>query len=303
LRTLIDVVPYGCPADPIVAPAQPVLKGAHPGIDSDDIVMLWSGGTWEWFDPLTVVEAFAQANAIDPRLKLYFMGLELSGADAAPMPVVHQVRERAAQLGLAGSSILFGDWVPYDERGAYLLEADAAIIATKPVAEVRLAFRSRMLDHAWAGLPTITTGGDVLSDEFVSAGAAVAVAPGDVGAMRDCMLRFVREPEFVKRMANASRELAAERTWDKSIVALQGIMEKPWRWRELRAERPRTVHLTEDVQRLLQLRSASWYLTRIGFHARGPFMDRLKRTGFYPMMRKFRRTRLGLRIWGPVLGP
>ncbi len=49
LRSLIDVLPFGCPTEPPVA-TEPVLRGVHPAIGTDDIVITWGGGTWEWFD-------------------------------------------------------------------------------------------------------------------------------------------------------------------------------------------------------------------------------------------------------------
>src|SRR4030042_3693 len=41
LRKLIDVIPFGLPAEPLEA-KQRVLKGVHPGIGESDYVLLWS---------------------------------------------------------------------------------------------------------------------------------------------------------------------------------------------------------------------------------------------------------------------
>ena len=58
LRQLIDVVPFGLPSHRPRHDHQ-VLKGVHPNVADDDLVVLWGGGVWDWFDPLSVVEAFA----------------------------------------------------------------------------------------------------------------------------------------------------------------------------------------------------------------------------------------------------
>ncbi|MDQ5821624.1 MAG: glycosyl transferase family 1, partial [Actinomycetota bacterium] len=50
MRALIDVVPFGLPDEPPV-PADPALKGVIPGIAESDLVLLWGGGVWNWFDP------------------------------------------------------------------------------------------------------------------------------------------------------------------------------------------------------------------------------------------------------------
>ena len=38
------------------------MKGAYPGIDKNDRVILWGGGIWEWFDPLTLIRAVHRIN-------------------------------------------------------------------------------------------------------------------------------------------------------------------------------------------------------------------------------------------------
>ena len=80
------------------------------------------------------------------------------------MKMAEAVVAAPKQLGLFDTSIIFGDWAPYELREAFLIEADIAISAAKDLAETRLAFRSRILDYLWAGLPVVTTSGDVLSD-------------------------------------------------------------------------------------------------------------------------------------------
>lgn len=265
LRDLIDVVPYGCPAEPPVA--SPVLKGVHPDVPDDAIVYMWSGGAWDWFDPLLVVDAFADVAEREPRARLFFMGLQLEGRAVSEMGAARAIKARVSELGLDGK-VVYGGWVPYDERGAYLLEADAAISATRDIAEVRLAFRSRVLDHFWAGLPTITTGGDVLADAICEHGAGLVVAPGDRDSMVQAMLRVAHDDEFRETMQDAARDLASRHTWQQSVRPLQRMVENPYKWRAVRAARPVAAHMTEDVAMLvdrwrgLAKRGVRWRLRR-----------------------------------------
>ncbi len=67
-------------------------------------------------------------------------------------------------MNLYGSQIFFNDWTPYDERQDYLLEADVGVSLHFAHVETHFSFRTRLLDHLWAALPTIVTRGDVLSD-------------------------------------------------------------------------------------------------------------------------------------------
>ncbi|MGI8673621.1 MAG: glycosyltransferase, partial [Luteitalea sp.] len=73
LRSLIDVVPFGLPSEPIgIAAARAraarlargapagVLKGVHPSIRATDRVLLWGGSLLDWQDPETLIAAVAQ---------------------------------------------------------------------------------------------------------------------------------------------------------------------------------------------------------------------------------------------------
>src|SRR4029079_11875445 len=71
----------------------------------------------------------------------------------------------AEELGLRDRVVFFNfGWVPYAERGRYLLEADLGVSAHFDDLETRFAFRTRLLDCFWAGLPVVTTRGDSLRE-------------------------------------------------------------------------------------------------------------------------------------------
>jgi glycosyltransferase involved in cell wall biosynthesis len=257
LRGLIDVVPYGCPEEPPPAD-RPVLKGIHPQIPADAFLIVWSGGAWEWFDPLSLLEAFAELGKEEPRARLYFMGLELRDRGVPPQRVARELQQRAEELGLAGRTVIFGDWVPYAERGSHLAESDVGVVAARPLAESRLAFRSRVLDHFWVGLPTIATRGDSLSELVEAEGAGFAFEPGDAAALRELLLRLAREPELRASTAERAAALADRYRWSDAIAPLVAVCEQPWRWRSRR--RRGSVSLTEDAQIVLaRARAAAPY--------------------------------------------
>ena len=159
LRSLIDVVPFGLPAEPPRPAAAPVLKGAWPGIGPDDRVLLWGGGIWNWLDAITCIDAVARLDDLDPPVHLVFQGLERPGLEpvdaisGTPRALAH-----AETLGLLGKRVHVNhDWVPYAERGAWLLEADLGVSAHHDHLEARFSFRTRVLDYLWAGLPYVGT--------------------------------------------------------------------------------------------------------------------------------------------------
>src|SRR5206468_11661898 len=112
MRDLIDVVPFGVPAEP-PRPTGRALKGAYSGIGENDRVILWGGGIWEWFDPLTLIRAVHQIRDTHPEVKLFFMGVKHPNPLVPDMDMTARAMALAEELGLTGSAVFFNDWVPY----------------------------------------------------------------------------------------------------------------------------------------------------------------------------------------------
>ncbi|MBI4567525.1 MAG: glycosyltransferase family 4 protein [Planctomycetes bacterium] len=226
-RRLIDVVPFGLSETPPTRSSRPALKGAWPGIAAGDFVLLWNGGLWNWLDPVTAVRAAMEAAKVAPRLRLFFMGLK------HPHPGVPEMRAAADALALARSldpasrHLSFNhDWVPYERRADFLLDADLAVSLHHDTLEARFAFRTRLLDCLWAGLPPIATRGDALADLIAASGGGVAVPPGDVAAVRDAVLAAMAEPGRRAAQADALRRLAADFTWTRAAAPLVEWIER-----------------------------------------------------------------------------
>ncbi len=69
--------------------------------------------------------------------------------------------------------------MPYAGRADYLLEADIGLSLHYDHVETRFAFRTRLLDYLWAGLPMVVTRGDSLAQQAEAHGLARLVEPGD----------------------------------------------------------------------------------------------------------------------------
>src|SRR5207253_6623849 len=124
LRALIDVVPFGL--DPEPPRPGPALRGVVPGVAADDRVVLWNGGLWDWFDPLTAIRAVDRLAVSHPRLRLVFLGTRHPNPAIGQPAMAVRARALAAELGLIDRLVFFRDWTPYAERRAFLLGADLA---------------------------------------------------------------------------------------------------------------------------------------------------------------------------------
>lgn len=192
IDAIIGLAPFGAErSDP--AQATHGLRGAH-GIADDDIVIVWAGGIWDWFDAETAIRAVARLSERMPRVKLVFYGTTHPNATIGRPKAVDRARAVATELGVLGTQVVFLDeWVPAASRADYLLDADAALSAHRESLETRYAFRTRILDHFWAGLPSIVTEGDWFAEYIDAERLGIVVPCEDVDAMESAIARLAED--------------------------------------------------------------------------------------------------------------
>jgi glycosyltransferase involved in cell wall biosynthesis len=223
LRGLIDVVPFGISPEPPRS-TERVLRGVMPGIGEQDRVLLWPGGIWNWFDPLTVIDAVAQLSRSRDDVRLVFLGLRHPNPHVPRMRMATQAVARAEELGLKDRFVFFNEgWVPYEQRGAYLLEADLGVSAHFDDLESRFAFRTRLLDCFWASLPVVTTTGDVLGDLVQRRGLGRAVAPGDVAGWVAALESLLDDADAYDRARAATASVRKEYAWPRAVEPLRRL--------------------------------------------------------------------------------
>jgi hypothetical protein len=179
-RSVIDVVPFGLPPDPPERTGAQPIRERFPAIGPDDEIVLWNGGIWDWFDAPTAIRGAAKLAESRPEATLVFMG----GSSGRLHKAEEEARALAAELGVLNRAVFFNDgWVPYERRAEWLLEASCAVSTHREHVETRLAFRTRLLDCFWAGLPVVCTGGDELGERVERDELGVTVEEGDADAV------------------------------------------------------------------------------------------------------------------------
>lgn len=227
LRRLIDVVSYGLPETP-PQHTRPVVRDVWQGIAAKDRVILWGGGLWPWLDPLTAIRALAQVWEQRQDVRLIFPGTRHPNPAMANIQThAGSARELAAQLGLLDQGVFFGDWIPYADWQNVLLESDIALTLHYDGLETRQAFRSRVLDYIWAGLPTIAARGDAISELIARHDLGITVNCEDVEDVAGAMLRLLDTPRetFAERFDHARRAL----TWERVVQPLRAFCRAPRR--------------------------------------------------------------------------
>ena len=103
-----------------------------PLVPADSFVVLWTGGLWNWFDPATLLHGLAGAVARNPRIRLVVMAAGHASEDWTAHRAGEDAEALATQLGLtqSGHVMFAGRWVPFEERGGFLAEADLGVCST-----------------------------------------------------------------------------------------------------------------------------------------------------------------------------
>jgi glycosyltransferase involved in cell wall biosynthesis len=229
LDSLITVVPFGVADSPPVKTA-PAIKGVVPGIGPDDKVIMWGGGIYNWFDPLTLLRAVDKLRRRMPEVRLYFLGMRHPNPDVPEMRMAVDTLALADSLGLTGTHAFFNDgWVAYDERQNYLLESDIGVSTHLDHVETAFSFRTRILDYFWASLPVVATDGDALAAMIEAEGAGITVPPGDVDALEDALFRILDDEELAASCRAASGRLATKMRWSEAVRPLVEFCRAPRR--------------------------------------------------------------------------
>jgi glycosyltransferase involved in cell wall biosynthesis len=217
---LIGVVPFGLSSkEPIKT--KNLLKGVYPGIDKNDKVIIWGGGIWNWFDPLTPIKAINEVSKIRNDVKLFFMGIKHPNPGITDMDMTNKAIKLSDQLGLTNKYVFFNyNWIPYDERHNYLLEADIGISCHFNHLETKFSFRTRLLDYLWCGLPMILTGGDYLSEIIAENNLGEVVSENNIDELKNSIIKIIDAPhDYTKNIAYVKQKFY----WQNCISPIIGF--------------------------------------------------------------------------------
>jgi hypothetical protein len=218
LSRLLAVVPFGVPDGPAVGDR---TRGrAAAGVPASGPLVLF-GGIYDWYEPDLLLEAWPRVRAALPDARLLFF--ENPNPETTPQRAMERARERARSLDPAGDAIFFSRWFPYVERADLYAAADVAVSIAAEGLETDLAYRTRLLDAAWGGVPSVTVGGGAVARELEQSGAArrASFRPEELAA---AIAEVIGSRE---RFAAAARRFASERTWGRVARPLDDWCREP----------------------------------------------------------------------------
>jgi len=229
VSSLVGVVPFGLQDEAPVLHRHGI-RGVIPGIGMDDKIVIWGGGVYNWFDPLTLVKAIDRLSKRHPDIRLYFMGLKHPNPGVPDMRVAWETQQLAERLGLVGRHVFFNSgWVPYTERSDHLLDADVGVSTHFDHVETEFSFRTRILDYLWTGLPIVATLGDSFGNILDEEGIGRGVPAEDVDALELALEEMLYDEQAAADARKNVAQYAEQFRWSHVLRPLMDFAAAPHR--------------------------------------------------------------------------
>lgn len=214
LKHYIDLVPFGISSNP-PKKIGPGLREKY-GLKPEDKVLLWGGGIWNWFDPQTLIKAIKRVLEKRSNVYLVFLGLKHPNPKVPEMSAAIDAIALAKNLNLYDQHIFFNfGWTPYQERQNFLMDADIGVSTHLNHLETRFAFRTRILDYIWAGLPIICSEGDHFSKLVQSHKLGEVVPCQDEVKLSEAILTMLESDENHLKIKERLKEISPNFYWEK----------------------------------------------------------------------------------------
>jgi glycosyltransferase involved in cell wall biosynthesis len=227
IEDFVSVVPFGIAADEDDETAADGFRRKFPKIAEGDIVLLWGGVISNWFDPISLIRAFAEAIREDRRLKLVFMSTTHPNPRLPVFEVAEEAKRLAAELKLLDDTVFFhDDWVEYKKRASFFRRANIGVSIHELHFETRFSFRTRMLDYIKYGLPVLCTEGDYFAGLVAAEKLGEVVGEKDISGIQRAILALAADPERRADIKKKMEPLKSAFAWDRVVEPLTRYCEK-----------------------------------------------------------------------------
>lgn len=190
-------------------------------------LILWGGGTWEWLDPKTAVDAVVALNNDGLRCRLLFLGRTRPNRHA----VDRRREDRLDALLSAGAPHVEAndEWIPYRERLAWLRRSKIAIMLHRPTPEAAYSIRTRLFDAIAAAVPVVATEEGYAAELVGNERLGLVVPPGDVAAVAAALRRLLSDNSFYAACVSNLERIRPRFAWD---VVTRPLIETIREWQK-----------------------------------------------------------------------
>lgn len=224
LLNFIEIVPFGL-SDNSPHKTGPGFREKF-GFSQNDFVIVWGGGIWNWFDPISLIKAMKILSHKRNDIKLVFLGIRSPDPGVAEMKIVEETITLSKKLELLDKSVFFNyGWIPYNERQNYLLDANIGISIHPNTLETRFSFRTRILDYIWAQLPIISTEGDSFADLIKEHNLGKVVTYQSPEDIANKILMLLENRKEVEQIKSNLASIQQSFQWNSVIEPLKKLID------------------------------------------------------------------------------
>jgi glycosyltransferase involved in cell wall biosynthesis len=219
-KPMILQVPYGIHREEAVARDQPITRLIG---DATARKILWFGGLYPWFDARGLVDAIALVNQSLP-VRLIMVGTRNPFTCHPDFLANYEEQIAYARRPEHEHLVFFREWVDFNDRADWYLDADIIVMINKPGDENSLSWRTRLVDYTWANVPIAINGGDPLGEDLLAAGAAARLESLEPAEMARTLRTLLENPE---KLQSIRRNLASFRErlyWDTLTEPLARVI-------------------------------------------------------------------------------
>jgi len=222
-QKIIEIVPFG------ISKKEPnkKIKGLKIKNEKDDILLLWPGGIFPWFDATTLIKAMKIIVKKNSKIKLVFVGANNPFDSHFTKQGFEQAKKLAKKLNLLDVNIFFHDWIPFSKRELMYNEAQIAIILAKKGFENEISHRTRIIDCIWGEIPIITTIDSAVSDIIHKKNLGLIVTENNEKEITKKIVELINNKELRNKIINNIQHYKKEFFWNNMIKPLHLFCQKP----------------------------------------------------------------------------
>ena len=208
--SLLAVAPFGVP---------PPRAGAAPR--DLEVPRVLFGGIYDWYDPISAIEAIAIARQKLPRITLTFN--THPNPELTPQGKAADAREYVRRKSY--DFVRFEPWVQYNQRAEYYDRFAVALLTFPQSIETDLSMRTRIFDYLWGGLPVVSSSAPGTDDVLERYGAGVVVSTSSALDFADAIVNVVRHEHV--HMSEGAQRFAADHQWSRTLQPLVEFVRAP----------------------------------------------------------------------------
>lgn len=215
-ENLIDLVPFGT--------SKQLLNAEKKETESAEKI-IFLGGVYGWYDPRSALDCLKKL--VQKRKDIRFMFIRFPFDIKAVKKTEETAMKYAAEIGVR-DYVIFGDWVPYEDREKLYSRLDIALVIHKESLESMLSFRTRVLDFLSFGVPVITNRGGDLESLIEEHRCGIIIPENNPDVLADAILSILEDRFRTAEMIERGKLLIRRKfLWDKVIEPLEAFCKKP----------------------------------------------------------------------------